>query len=225
VELTAFSVWDFQRELTPAPIDREWMSANSGLARGCHPLLVANQAGWWILASQDVRAKWNGRSDVRDLKIVSRDTHVVSNFGSGFVTWRLPYVFRTPPGWHLWSKGPANYFVDGAAPAEGIVETDHADEPFTVNWKLTRKGTVHWRAGEPICQLVPIQTKVLETWDPRYRPPSHELLAGLNRLVTQRTADNARTSTDAPYQPRLGYRKRVNARRVNVRPFSTGSGS
>ena len=63
---------------------------------------------------------------------------VSSNFGYGIVTWYLPYLFRTSPGYNLWVRGPVNSPKDGIVPLEGLVETDWAEATFTVNWKITR---------------------------------------------------------------------------------------
>src|SRR3712207_8402233 len=32
-----------------------------------------------------------------------------SHFGSGILTWNLPFLFRTPPGYNLHVRGPANW--------------------------------------------------------------------------------------------------------------------
>jgi hypothetical protein len=57
----------------------------------------------------------------------------------------------------LWAKGPANHIKDGVQALEGIIETEWAVASFTMNWKLTRPGTVCWEEGEPICQVAPIR--------------------------------------------------------------------
>jgi hypothetical protein len=44
------------------------------------------------------------------------------HFGHGILTLHLPFLFRTPPGWNLLVRGPANRPKDGAAPLEGLVE-------------------------------------------------------------------------------------------------------
>ena len=49
-----------------------------------------------------------------------------SHFGDGILTWHLPILFRTPPGYNLLVRGPANYPKDAVSPLEGIVETDWA---------------------------------------------------------------------------------------------------
>jgi hypothetical protein len=91
----------------------------------------------------------------------------MSHFGSGILTWNLPYLFRTPPGYNLLVRGPANWPKDGASALEGIVETDWSPATFTMNWKLTRP---HWpvefKENEPICMLVPQRRGELEAFRP-----------------------------------------------------------
>jgi hypothetical protein len=47
--------------LVPAPVSRSWMDATvERYAYRCLPLLIANQAGWFVLNSHELRATWNG---------------------------------------------------------------------------------------------------------------------------------------------------------------------
>jgi hypothetical protein len=52
------------------------------------------------------------------------------------------------------------------APLEGLVETDWATSTFTMNWKLTRPGSVRFEAGEVFCMLVPQRRHELESFEP-----------------------------------------------------------
>ena len=95
------------------------------------------------------------------------DPRISSHFGVGVITFSIPFLFRTPRGINLWVKGPTNYIKDGAQPLEGIVETDWLNATFTMNWKLTRpRMPVTFRAGEPICMVVPVPRGLAEGLDP-----------------------------------------------------------
>ena len=92
---------------------------------------------------------------------------VKSHFGHGILTWSLPYLFRTSPGFNLLVRGPANRPKDGASPLEGIVETDWSPATFTVNWMLTRPHLpVHFSRSEPIAMVVPCRRGELEAFEP-----------------------------------------------------------
>jgi hypothetical protein len=152
----------------------------------CLPLLIANQAGWLILNSYPVRVTWTGEEEVASLRIdtpAAADgvcpyepapgmAAAISHFGHGILTWQLPYLFRTPPGYNLLVRGPANWPKDGASPLEGVVEADWSLATFTMNWQLTRPGlAVTFEAGEPICMIVPQRRGELETFRPEIRDP------------------------------------------------------
>ena len=162
-------------ELVPAPLARTWMSeTRDGFANRCLPLLVANQAGWLITLPEGVRAVWNGGDRLPDVKVSPINPggapHAGSHFGHGIVTFTIPFLFRTEPGWNLLVRGPANLPKDGAAPLEGLIETDWNPATFTMNWKLTRPELiVEWRAGEPIAMLTPLRRGELESFDPEVR--------------------------------------------------------
>lgn len=155
-----------------APADRDWMDATPyRFANRCLPLRIAAQAGWFVLNSHALRVTWNGGNDISDVEIESLDGEEVdfasSHFGSGILTWKLPFLFRTSPGYNLQVRGPANWPKDGAYALEGIVETDWLESTFTMNWKLTRADVpVVFEAEEPICMIVPRRRGELEAFKP-----------------------------------------------------------
>jgi hypothetical protein len=72
------------------------------------------------------------------------------------VTFSPPWLFRTPPGWDLYLKGPSNRWKPNCHPLEGIIETWWLNYTFTINWKLVEPGTVAFAEGESLGQLVPV---------------------------------------------------------------------
>jgi hypothetical protein len=162
-------------DLWAAPVKRAWMEAMpERFANRCLPLLVANQSGWLLINIDTVRLTWDGGPGV-DAVAVEYDEEptglpALSHFGAGIVTWSMPYLFRTSPGWNLLVRGPANCPKDGIYPLDGIVETDWTAATFTMNWQLTRPGlTVTFERGEPIAMFVPQRRGQLEHVRPRIR--------------------------------------------------------
>lgn len=152
----------------PAPRTRDWMDeTDRHFANRCLPMLIANQAGWVLCAERTQHVIWTGRPEKTGVwvDVPGGETAYTAkaHFGHGIVTWNLPYLFRTPPGWDLLVRGPANLPKDAISPLEGIVEADWCDATFTMNWKFTRVGQwVTFEKGEPICQLVPMPHRTLE---------------------------------------------------------------
>jgi len=162
--------------LVPASPRREWMDATPDrFANRCLPLLMANQAGWLILNNADVRARWDGGPGLGSIEFDYDQTasgfRPLSHFGNGIITWNLPFLFRTPPGFNLLVRGPANQPKRGIAALEGIVETDWSPSAFTMNWKFTRRRRwVRFAKGEPVCMIVPQRRGELEEFVPRLAP-------------------------------------------------------
>ena len=146
-----------------------------GWATRCLPILIANQSGWEVRNPCGFTATWMGRDDRMGMTIApdKRDAGQFlpcSEFGYGILTWHLPLLFRTPPGYNLLVRGPANYPKDAVYPLEGIVETDWASSTFSMNWKLTRKlMPVRFEVDEPICMIVPQRRADLEEFAPELR--------------------------------------------------------
>jgi hypothetical protein len=166
--------------LVPAARERAWMQATDRwFANRCLPLLIANQAGWFLLSGHSVRVTWTGGQGVSALRVelLAGDTPcpAVSHFGHGILTWHVPYLFRTPAGYNLLVRGPANSPKDGIAPLEGIVEADWSEATFTMNWQMTRRRrAVRFDAGEPIAMLVPQRRGELEAFRPQCRDLASE---------------------------------------------------
>src|SRR6266487_585141 len=175
LELTAYAIHEAAAmRIVPASRSRTWMDETpQRFAYRCLPLVIANQAGWLILNPRPFRAVWDGTAAISGVAIEALDGGVPaasSHFGNGVVTWNLPYLFRTSPGYNLLVRGPANCSKDGSSPLEGIVETDWSPATFTMNWKLTRPNLpVVFDSEEPICMIVPQRRGELEAFRPRVR--------------------------------------------------------
>jgi hypothetical protein len=158
--------------LAPASARRAWMERTpERFANRCLPLMIANQSGWLVTLTEPVEVEWSGRDGQGEVDVHGSERvkeNVASHFGSGIVTFKLPFLFRTEPGYNLLARGPANLPRDGIAPLEGLIETDWSFAPFTMNWQVTRPRTrLHFDAGEAIAMLVPQRRGELEAFTPR----------------------------------------------------------
>jgi len=137
IRLTAFATGGPMPVLRPAPVDRAWMDAtNERYAYRCLPLNIANAHGWEILCPSGFACGWTGENNVEAILVgPDKDTiaPAISHFGYGVLTFHVPFLFRTEPGYDLMVMGPINRPKDGIAPLTGIVETDWA--PFTFTMK------------------------------------------------------------------------------------------
>jgi len=163
--------------IRPASAKRDWMDkAPESFAYRCLPLNIANSHGWELLNPCAFDACWNGHADVGAVTIRPQGNGPVASaatslFGQGIVTFHIPGIFRTPPGWNLWVGGSPNQPKDGIYPLTGVVETDWSPFTFTMNWRFTRPN--HWirfEAGEAICFLFPLQRAALEEVKPVFAP-------------------------------------------------------
>lgn len=157
--------------IAPAPARREWMERTpQRFANRCLPLMMANQAGWFVTLNEPVEIEWSGDDGIGEIKVFGSkkaEENVASHFGCGIVTFKIPYLFRAPTGYNLLARGPANLFKDGIAPLEGLIEVDWSIAPFTMNWKITRpRHRIRFEEGEPVCMLVPERRGALEKFEP-----------------------------------------------------------
>jgi hypothetical protein len=169
--LEAFALSEQPQPLVPAAAERDWMEQGTARhAYRCLPLAVANTYGWQLLLPADVIATWNGGPGIEDVVVAcARPEQAVSNFANGILTFDVGYIFRTPLDFHLMVTGPTNCFKDGVAPMTAVVETDWLPYTFTMNYRFTRPGQVHWRAGEPYAQICVVRAGVQQGVQPVIR--------------------------------------------------------
>jgi hypothetical protein len=200
MELTAYVVSDpADWRIEPAPLERDWMNDTpSRFAYRCLPLVMANQAGWVVRCPVGFRARWNGSPEAHesiDLNF-ERDaakwaTWISSHFGSGVLTFSMPWLFRTPRPMLLRVSGPPNWWKEDAIPLEGLVETFWSPYTFTMNWKMIRPGAcVAFGEGDPICFIQPVDAALADALQPKFRPIAEN--AALKREFDEWT--KARTS-------------------------------
>ncbi|MEJ8569470.1 DUF6065 family protein [Elongatibacter sediminis] len=158
---------DAAQLIRPARPRRDWMNRTPDrYAYRCIPLSAANTMGWEILNPVNCEFRWNGLTPHTQL-FVYREKELrfgpKSHFGSGVVTWELPFLFRTPPEYGLVVTGPANHDRADIAPLDGFIRTDWLPFPFTMNWRITRPDqTIRFEAGEPIARVFPYPLGLLE---------------------------------------------------------------
>jgi hypothetical protein len=178
-------------KLIPAPADRSWMDLDTGgWANRCLPLRLANQLGWQILNDVPFEAHWEGRPGLDSVQITFREKtnkYIQSAFGYGILTWYIPYLLRTSPGYNLVARGPANEPKDGIAPLDGVIETDWAVASFSMNWKFTRPlKIVKFEKDEPICTIIPVRRNEAESFDTEIQNLSGDLLAEYDAWLESR---------------------------------------
>jgi len=179
LELNAYIVADPTGwTIETASPKRQWMDATPGkFAYHCLPLVLANQAGWTIPCPVDFSATWNGKPDHDAVTFRFQSdaprwaSQIRSHFGSGILTFSLPWLFRTGTGYGLLVRGPTNYQKDNCVALDGLVETDWAPYTFTMNWRIMRRQTEVWfRKGEPICMLMPYPLNDLDEFKTSISP-------------------------------------------------------
>jgi hypothetical protein len=179
MQLTAYVLDGHEIDIHPAPMERDWMNESpERFAYRCLPLNIANCYGWQIVNRWGFEAEWLGGANPEHVIVTPDKGNVASavgHFGGGTLTFHVPCLFRTEPGYDLMAQGPINTPKDGIAPLIGVIETDWAPYTFTMNWLFTRPGhKVRFERGEPFCHLFPVKRGEVEAFEPKYRKLSED---------------------------------------------------
>jgi hypothetical protein len=243
MQIVAYVIDGHEVDLRPAPVDRDWMDATGErFAYRCLPLNIANAHGWEIACTSGFTAHWNGRSGTDAIEVRADPGTVapaLSHFGHGVLTFHVPCILRTPPGYDLMVQGPINRPRDGLAPLSGIVEADWAPYSFTMNWVFTHADVmVRFEKGEPFCHLFPVRRGEVEAMEPVLRSLSddpdlkaqHEAWAqgrdSFNRALREPGSAARSAGWQKQYYRGLDPQGRPGAEdhrtRVRLRPFRRG---
>ena len=201
--------------LVPGGPTRAWMDATPRrFAYRCLPMVIANQWGWMIETRHRVEAIWDGTNQASGLVVTSANgqpsTAASSHFGSGVLTFHVGFLFRTPPGYNLHVRGPANWPKDGICALEGVIESDWTESTFTMNWKMTRPNhRVVFEAGEPVAMISPVRRGELERFSAETRMLSQdpELLTKYTEWSASRSKFNADLKTVDSDARKQGWQK------------------
>ena len=162
MEIKFYTTTDFAPEIVQAGRTRDWMDAyESKNPYRCLPMIVANSHGWELLCPETIFINWNGGQDTDDLTVNNtfgqQPSWAYSLFQRGVLTFHPHYLVRTPKGWWTRVQGKPNQHKDGISPMTADVETDWAPFTFTMNYQLTRPGTVAFEKGECFCFVFPFR--------------------------------------------------------------------
>ena len=166
-------------KIVPARASRKWMDDFPDRhAYRCLPLSIANAHGWDILCPVAVAIDWNGGMRTEDMTVRPLQTmpdgkpvsaFCRSHFSSGIVTFHTDYIFRTDEEWDLLASGPFNSPKEGIYPLTGIIESNWLPYPFTMNWQVTKPGTIVFEKEEPFCFIFPVKKRAVLDCEPEIR--------------------------------------------------------
>ena len=201
--------------IEPASPNRAWMDAMpKRFAYRCLPLVMANQAGWMIQNSHGFSAEWDGAEGTGAVRVTYDEEGVKpyaeSHFGSGILTFSVGYLFRTPPGWNLHVRGPANWPKDGICALDAIVETDWTYSTFTMNWQITRPHhKIRFEPGEPVAMISPVRRGDVERFRPQVQPLAADPVwhKGYTEWSTLRTTFNVALKQQRPDAVQAGWQR------------------
>ena len=167
-------------EMRPSPHKRDWMDASpEAYAYRCLPLAIANAHGWDVLNPIGFSAVWDGGTAPSSIAVAAHNGeamhHATSHFGEAVLTFHVPCLFKTPPGYDLYVSGPTNRVKRHIQPLTGVIETDWSPFSFTMNWIFnTPNQEVVFEEGEPIATFFPIKRGEIEQFTPVARTPEDD---------------------------------------------------
>jgi hypothetical protein len=149
--------------ISPQKINRAWMSTpKNAYSYKCLPLRIANELGWQIECPTNFTCVWDGGESKESIKFsfenpndLHKNSTIKSYFGSGILTFGLPYIIRTPKKKSIYIRGPTNFYKEYCQYLDAVIETDWMNYYFTYNIKINKKDSViSFSKGEPICSFI-----------------------------------------------------------------------
>lgn len=225
MKLTAYRTGNAPFTIEPAKRERDWMTP---FVYRCLPMTIANQMGWVIPCPVDFSVVWHGGAGREAITLSFQEPGyedwIMSHFGLGIVTFSLPFLFRTEPGYGLIVRGAPNHIIPGIHPLDGYVETDWNNSTFTMNWKVTDADRViRVSKGHPICTLIPYKLMEIEEFLPDILPIESDpiLYKAYQAWAESRSAFNRQTDRK-PHEWQKDYFKEMQLPKLHLNPFKEG---
>lgn len=148
-------------KISPQSQVRDCFQENSAVrnAYRCLPLRIGSELGWQIGCPTNFCCNWNGNTNSEGLKLFFQDEkyndhNIGSHFGGGILTFKIPYIIRSPKKKSLYVRGPTNFYKEYCQYLDAVVGTDWLNFPFTYNIKINKKNTdIFFKKDEPICSF------------------------------------------------------------------------
>lgn len=157
-------VGDGPYTINPSNTKRDWMGdTQNSHAYRCLPMTSANSHGWTINLNEECVVEWDGTENQQSVTVLSGAGE--ENVAGGFVTFRFPYIFTTPPEYYLWCSGQPNYARNDMVPLNAIIRSDWYPASFQFTWKLTKPGRIVFEKGMPIMFFMPYPKALIENVD------------------------------------------------------------
>lgn len=164
----------------------------------CRPYASGNQLGWWIFPAVDVDILWKGGKEfehklpkfwtnseyqlVKSLIRPSDNTNVedwCTEGGRSKFTWGAiepgvvqfwtGVILKTPPGWCLQIRSPANFPPQEFRVMEGILETDWMQYDIWINLIFTVQDKwikIRQDSWPPVAQIIPVRRETVDAeWE------------------------------------------------------------
>lgn len=138
---------------------RDWFTSHFYY---CLPIMIGNQYGFAVKSLYNISMIWDGTESPDGLKVNidnygSEDQFVVSNFGSGIVTFQNKFTMRTPLGVNIMTIQPPNYFIKNIGVMTAVIETDNLRRDFSFNLKVIEPNVETFiKKGDIISAFIPI---------------------------------------------------------------------
>lgn len=148
--------------INPSNTKRDWMDATANShAYRCLPMTTINSHGWTVNLEKECVVEWDGTDNPKSVRIIRGPGE--ENVAGGFVTFRLPYVFRTPADYYLWCGGQPNYKRNDMVALDAIVRADWYPSTFQITWKLLKPGRIVFEKGMPIMFFMPYPKNIIDS--------------------------------------------------------------
>ena len=130
----------------------------------CFPVSLANQVGWTISFTKDIRFIWDGITDTTQdhVTILEGKEIVDTNRANATISFHSGIQFKTDEDMSVLCIPPANVFIDGLVPYTSVISTSFLDDPYPIAWRITKPNHEFLvKAGTPIATFIPISLSKL----------------------------------------------------------------
>lgn len=149
-------------EIIKNNVQRDWIDQTiEKHGYKCMPITSINTHSWSVILKTKTVVHWSPEEKPKDIKTLSGPGEF--NMYGGFISFQLPYIFKTDEDFYTIFFPTPNFIYKKATPLSFLMRSDWFPSSFQCAWKLHEPGRHVLEEGTPLISFMPYPKKLIDS--------------------------------------------------------------
>lgn len=151
-------------EIVKNIVQRDWLDETiEKHGYKCMPITSMNTHSWSIVLKKKTVIHWSPEERPKDIEVLCGPGEF--NMYGGFVSFQLPYIFKTEEDFYTVFIPSPNFVYNNATPLSFLIRSDWFPSSFQCAWKLHTPGRHVIEEGTPLVSFFPYPKNLIDDVD------------------------------------------------------------